>query len=77
MDLTSANVSSSVLSDVNYLSTGRGIDEDVSLRSDAAIGLSVEKHDPVKTLFGAAGNSLGEIRTACFGAIEFGRKIRI
>jgi len=75
--LATADVSGSVLSDPNDLSAVRSVDDDIALRPDTAVRLGVEKHDPVKTLFGAAGNSLGEIRSARLGAIEFDRGFRV
>jgi hypothetical protein len=77
VSLTPANVPSSVVGNADYVSPWRGVDDDISLRSDAAVGLDVENQDSVKALFGAAGNSLGEIRSACLGSIEFDRKFHI
>jgi hypothetical protein len=39
--------------------------------------LGVKNYKPANTLFGAAGYSLGEIRSARLGVIEFDRKFRI
>jgi len=59
-----SNVPSHVIGNPDDPSTRGNINDNISLWTDATIGLGVENQDPRNALLGTAGNSLSKIRSA-------------
>ena len=72
-----SDVSGGVLRYVHDLATKWGVDDYVPLRTDRPACFRIKNQVTSNTLFGAARNSLGKVRSTCLGVVQFDRKFRI